>query len=252
MINIDTNHYDAFNTALANVLHTEIAERTYAEIVDGIPTADTWSAYRGWRHDIIDAHHELCPGTLETARHHRNDLRPENLSFNPSVRVPVTPPPPVFWPAQRPSVSNSRWHSLQLLQAYQGSTIGSRQFRLRLIELLAVACHDLAASLHQEYGGGFHRGAHSWRQPKSWSTRWPAGVAPPPSPEPLPTVFYHSAYDAFDQYPRGVADMVGYWAEARIFGGVVTFDRGEDGTAVRTYLSRPDNPLFEREQPSRG
>ncbi|CAK7221252.1 hypothetical protein SCUCBS95973_004430 [Sporothrix curviconia] len=28
------------------------------------------------------------------------------------------------------------------------------------------------------------------------------------------------------RYPRGVADIVGYWAETRIFGGVVVFDRG--------------------------
>ena len=42
-----------------------------------------------------------------------------------------------------------------------------------------------------------------------------------------PTPFYHRAYRAHEQYPRGVADMVGYWAEAKIFGGVVLFDRGE-------------------------
>jgi hypothetical protein len=46
-------------------------------------------------------------------------------------------------------------------------------------------------------------------------------------------VFLHAAYDAFDQYPRGVADMVGYWAESRLFGGVVIFDRGEDEIGVR-------------------
>ncbi|KAG8156838.1 hypothetical protein KVR01_013251 [Diaporthe batatas] len=30
-------------------------------------------------------------------------------------------------------------------------------------------------------------------------------------------------------YPAGIADVVGYWAEARIFGGVVVFDRGPSG-----------------------
>ncbi|KAL2200150.1 hypothetical protein P885DRAFT_73983 [Corynascus similis CBS 632.67] len=42
---------------------------------------------------------------------------------------------------------------------------------------------------------------------------------------PLPTLFKHPWYKDYDQYPRGVADMVGYWAETRILGGVVLFDR---------------------------
>lgn len=47
-----------------------------------------------------------------------------------------------------------------------------------------------------------------------------------------PTAFYHRSYLCYEQYPNGVADIVGYWAEAKIFGGVVIFDRGEDGTDV--------------------
>lgn len=35
----------------------------------------------------------------------------------------------------------------------------------------------------------------------------------------------HKNYRDFEQYPNGVADIVGYWAEAQIFGGVVLFDR---------------------------
>lgn len=49
-------------------------------------------------------------------------------------------------------------------------------------------------------------------------------------------MFYHNAYDAHEQYPHRVADMVGYWAEGQIFGGVVLFDQGEDDTDV----SNPD------------
>lgn len=52
-----------------------------------------------------------------------------------------------------------------------------------------------------------------------------------------PTAFSHGPYIAVDQYPNGAADSVGYWAEARIFGGVVVFDRGEDGTEVRNTVS---------------
>ena len=43
--------------------------------------------------------------------------------------------------------------------------------------------------------------------------------------KPPPTYFSHKWYQDYDQYPDGVADGIGYWAESRIFGGVVLFDR---------------------------
>lgn len=43
-----------------------------------------------------------------------------------------------------------------------------------------------------------------------------------------PTLFIHSQYKDIEQYPDGVADAVGYWAEAQIFGGVVLFDRRQE------------------------
>lgn len=42
---------------------------------------------------------------------------------------------------------------------------------------------------------------------------------------PRPTLFNHHAYIHDDIYPNGVADMVGYWAENRVLGGVTVFDR---------------------------
>lgn len=44
--------------------------------------------------------------------------------------------------------------------------------------------------------------------------------------------FSHHAYQYPDQYPRGLADVVGYWAEGKIFGGVVVFERGESEQEV--------------------
>lgn len=43
-----------------------------------------------------------------------------------------------------------------------------------------------------------------------------------------PTMFTHPFFTAHEQYPNGVADMVGYWAEDRIFGGVALFDHSQD------------------------
>lgn len=38
-------------------------------------------------------------------------------------------------------------------------------------------------------------------------------------------------------YPNGLADVVGYWAEYRIFGGIVLFDRGANEEEVSEVTS---------------
>ncbi len=47
--------------------------------------------------------------------------------------------------------------------------------------------------------------------------------------------FYHTSYKEFERYPFGLLNVVGYWAEAQVFGGVLLFDRGESGLEVRGY-----------------
>ena len=44
---------------------------------------------------------------------------------------------------------------------------------------------------------------------------------------------FHPDYVHFDNYPRGLLDVVGYWAEAQVFGGVLLFDRSNSGSQVR-------------------
>lgn len=44
--------------------------------------------------------------------------------------------------------------------------------------------------------------------------------------------FLYVFYIDFDFYLNGVVDMVGYWVEDWIFGGVVVFDCGESGIEV--------------------
>jgi hypothetical protein len=109
--------------------------------------------------------------------------------------------------------------------------------------LVAIAVHQIAAILF-ELDLSVHKddGITDWTPPKSdeWYWRWyPDG--------PLPALFHHSWYKDYDQYPRGVADMVGYWAEARILGGVVLFDRRNpeaepqaDPNAVYFHSDRED------------
>ena len=67
-----------------------------------------------------------------------------------------------------------------------------------------------------------------------------------PSPEDLkslynnkypPVLFLHEWYQDYERYPNGVADCVGFWAEARIFGGVVLFDRRDPESAASVDVS---------------
>ena len=90
-----------------------------------------------------------------------------------------------------------------------------------MIELVAVAVHQIGALLF-ELDTSIHKddGITDWAPPKSDTWFWklhPDG--------PHPSLFYHAWYVDHAQYFRHVADMVGYWAEARILGGVVLFDR---------------------------
>lgn len=111
--------------------------------------------------------------------------------------------------------------TVQLLMEYRASAPGSRAFKTLLIELVAVAVHQIAALL-LELGAGLHQhdGIADWVPPKSDLVFW---IRNPQ--EPYPTLFSHRWYRDYNQYPRGAGDMAGYWAEARIFGGVVLFDR---------------------------
>lgn len=131
----------------------------------------------------------------------------------------------------------------KLVQAYQNTSIGTREFTLRLLEMVAVACREIAVSLFRSGADGrFHKGSENWRPQPNMIIPF-GGTEPIPDPvSPVPnlraSVFFHDSYLDYKQYPNGVADMVGYWAESRLFGGVVLFDRGkeEDGVCLLFYL----------------
>lgn len=90
---------------------------------------------------------------------------------------------------------------------------------MRLLEMLAVACHNMAGTVYLNTQPGLRRERHSPEERLA-------------ALEGRPTDFMHEDYHDLEQYPKGVADVVGYWAEYHLFGGVVLFDRGETGTDV--------------------
>jgi hypothetical protein len=100
------------------------------------------------------------------------------------------------------------------------------------MEIVAHICHDIATRLFINAGGGLHKPDPKDAQPPQLPGELPLVPVPP-----KPTELYHPDYQAWDQYPKGIADITGYWAEYRLFGGVVLFDRGESGTEVYTYIS---------------
>src|SRR5688500_17834937 len=90
--------------------------------------------------------------------------------------------------------------------------------------MLAVSIHQIAVQLF-ELGISGHKddGVTEWSPPKSDEIYWESTPEGPP-----PTMFTHSWYTDHQDYPSKVADMVGYWAENRIFGGVVLFKHNTD------------------------
>lgn len=208
-----SEHYRAFSRAILNVLSTELALFTFAQIIDGLPTADVaWD--RRYPHLVgihpIEQHEDICPGVLDRARRFREDFDPCILSFDPKVR-PLSPlADHVIYPDT----------AGQALRSFRRATPGSRLFNIRLIELVAVSMHEIGALLFQ-LGLRLHDG--NIESIDQWNERPPDAtyVEVPPRP----TLFNHHGYLADDVYPDGVADIVGYWAEDRILGGVTVFDR---------------------------
>lgn len=81
-------HRKVLNKAIRNVLSTELAIFTYAQIIDGLPIADVaWDRRLPgiMGEHIIDEHETLCPGALEKAQEYYENWQPSSLMFNPEV-----------------------------------------------------------------------------------------------------------------------------------------------------------------------
>ncbi|KAF5236523.1 hypothetical protein FAUST_6508 [Fusarium austroamericanum] len=112
------------------------------------------------------------------------------------------------------------------IECFQKESVSSDAFNLRLIELVVVACHEAGARAYAIDGGAYkHKTYHEWRTrvlvEKGQDIESRRSHAPPLA------AFSHPEYQYPEQYPRGIADVAGYWVESKIFGGVVLFDRGE-------------------------
>ncbi|KAK8030214.1 hypothetical protein PG993_011505 [Apiospora rasikravindrae] len=226
---LNGEHRDLLTRAIGRVVSTEIAEVTYAQLLDGLPLAEVAfeSNYDPLhnKHPIRQVHQQLCPGIMEEARKFRDEFKLETLQFDAKVRCHSNS----CFCYHYCHLFSSDKLTVKLLFEFQAAASGSRSFKNRLLELVVVAIHQLAVLLYR-VGETRHKddGVHDWKPPESDELYWefhPSG--------PLPTMFQHAWYIDYDQYPEGVADMAAYWAESRIMGGVVLFDRRDPAADLR-------------------
>jgi len=104
-----------------------------------------------------------------------------------------------------------------------------------LIELVARIVHDIAATLHEQEPKIHENDELTTWLPSKEEDSFFWIVHPKGMPS---TLLRHQQYTTYHQYPRGVADGVAYWAEARIFGGVVIFDRRDLSTDKAANVGR--------------
>jgi hypothetical protein len=86
-------HYDSLSLALRNVLNTDIALMTYAQIIDGLPTADVvWDRYSSMYDPAhpISNHKTLCEGVLEKAKGFRAQFAMADVMVDLEVRSLAT------------------------------------------------------------------------------------------------------------------------------------------------------------------
>ncbi|KAK3297370.1 uncharacterized protein B0H64DRAFT_392019 [Chaetomium fimeti] len=225
---LDLQHSDAITRAVLRLLDTELAVQTYGQIIDGVPLCDVARGQQGhrvYRGHPLENHNTLCPGVVDTVKQFRADFNMERLKFD-----------------------------TKLLEAFQAAAPNSRPFQLRLIELTAVTVHEIAVILHKGKMRLHDRHTTDPRNSVEQVTRWRRQVEQDTGDSryppirllgPWPTLFTHPQYCNYPEYPDGLADNVGYWAEDQIFGGVVLFDRSQPwNTPVADTLASPEPNFY--------
>jgi hypothetical protein len=87
---LESTHSEIFRRAISNILSCPIAETTYAQILDGLPTSDValdvYDSNVCPGHPLLDEHKELCPGVLERARELRASFDSDLVQIDSRVR----------------------------------------------------------------------------------------------------------------------------------------------------------------------
>lgn len=90
ILSLGAKHEEIFRQALLNLFATDLVERAYAQILDGLPTEesmeDSYLYMKG--HPVYEIPHtEICSGFIEKVREFRARFDPSQLEFEPFVRL---------------------------------------------------------------------------------------------------------------------------------------------------------------------
>jgi hypothetical protein len=85
---LDVEHRQILGQAVKNILNTDVAEFTYAQILDGLPTEKSVRESFSYVEDHPAGtanHDELCPGFIDKARKFRAEFQSSQLRFHSQV-----------------------------------------------------------------------------------------------------------------------------------------------------------------------
>ncbi|RJE22005.1 hypothetical protein PHISCL_05670 [Aspergillus sclerotialis] len=202
-------HLRALCDTVQYILSTQRAEYVLAQVAEGIQTKET-ARYKLHGLDP-QIKNRIEPGlaALNLVRSWMSEFRLETLEIDANI-----------------------------LQAYRNSSPGTKAFKLRLIETTAVVVHSLAALLFEHTNDPPYKYPSPTR--KVVIVDGLAEVSDELIPTPFPTFLYHRDYFDHDLYPMGVVDVVAYWTETQLFGGVVVFDHGKSDAEFLDVSLHPD------------
>ncbi|KAK7416156.1 hypothetical protein QQX98_005353 [Neonectria punicea] len=137
MFDLSESAGQTLERTVRNTLATNVAEFTYAQILDGLPTGSSFRNSRAFVKDHpvhVMQHLGLCPGSLNRAREFRNQFDFAKLKFQ-----------------FRPLID------------FQPAAPDSEEYKLRLAELVVVACPQIGAYLFE-----LDDGAHKHQVYQDW------------------------------------------------------------------------------------
>ncbi|CAF9935560.1 MAG: hypothetical protein ALECFALPRED_006476 [Alectoria fallacina] len=221
--NLSPEKLQELETVLTSILALPVARETYAQIIDGTPTRTPYSndikAFRSHLMETIIVSDNSKPSdrAMQQYEEIRTAFAPQGLKMELKARTPS-----LITHLVKPN-------SAQLVQNYQNALPGSREHLLRLLEIVAASVNALAGMIYASFHPDTNIKPPEPPQGHYWQFRLT---------DHFYVDFYHTNYQRFKPFPFGLLNVVGYWAEAELFGGVVLFERAESGSEVHLiYLS---------------
>ncbi|KAK2784329.1 hypothetical protein FQN53_008558 [Emmonsiellopsis sp. PD_33] len=201
LAHLDAQHLTPLDALICSTLTLDATEDAFAQIIDGVPTRDSFTRNTG---SI-----PILPAVLDRDR--------------PSEDAITT-----FRKFRAGFTSTGLTIASKAVQSYQNTPPSSNKFNLHLLEMAALAIHALAATLYTTT----HPDINTCPTEPCFSSQYPHyGVD-------LYCRLYHNSL----HYPYGIADMVGYWAETQVFGGVVLFEhehKEADSELLNAFIHPP-------------